>query len=439
MSSKWMIVSVAGLGWDDAATRKLTRVAGIDLAPAASVFPAVTCTAQASFRTAAPPRSHGMVANGVFDRRLRKASLWEQSSALVEGPRIWDDARAAGRTVGMFFWQQSLGETVDYIISPAPIHFHHGGMALETYTRPPELARLLDAQCGQFPLGRYWGPLSTPKVGDAIVARVDVALDVVSPDALFLYLPTLDYDLQRFGPDDDRCARSHTLLHRQIERLASLAEKHGFEMLVVGDYAIGPATRAPALPNVALRKAGLFRTRTVRGMAYPDLHASRAFALADHEVAHVYIQDPADRPLVMDALAATGDYESIEPRTPDCDWGHPAAGEILLTAAQGSWCAYSWWTDPREAPDYATHVDIHSKPGYDPAELFFGFNRRRLGTSLDPARLRGTHGRRADIAFGGSAPLPALPAAPTFLSLAAALGKSLAARRSRAELQATFP
>ena len=427
MSAKWMIVNVAGLGWSEVSSRGLLRIAGIDLAPAASVFPAVTCTAQASFRTASDPREHGMVANGVFDRRLRKATLWEQSSALVEGPRIWDAARAAGRTVGMFFWQQSLGEAADYLISPAPIHFHHGGMAMETYTRPPELARLLLAECGQFPLNRYWGPLASPKVGDAVVACTEAALATVSPDALFVYLPTLDYDLQRLGPADDRCARSYALLRSQLCRLATLAEKGGFEMLVFGDYAIADVNQAPALPNVTLRKAGLFTTRTVRGMAYPDLHASRAFALADHEIAHVYVKDAADVPLVADALAATGVYEAVAPRTPDCPWGHAAAGEILLTAMKGSWCAYPWWTDHREAPDYATHVDIHSKPGYDPCELFFGFNRRRLGTSLDATRIRGTHGRRCDIAFGSSTPLPDLAAAPTLVSLATALKKSLAA------------
>lgn len=425
MSTKWMIVSVAGLGWNEVSSRGLSRIAGIALAPASSAFPAVTCTAQASFRTASEPRAHGMVANGVFDRRLRKATLWEQSSALVEGPRIWDAARAAGRTVGLFFWQQSLGESADYLISPAPIHFHHGGMAMETYTRPSELAHLLRADCGQFPLHRYWGPLASPKVGDAVIACTEAALAMVSPDILFLYLPTLDYDLQRFGPSDERCKRSYEMLHRQLVRLVTLAERRGFELLVVGDYAITSINQVPALPNVTLRKAGLFHTRMVRGMAYPDLHASCAFALADHEIAHVYVRDANDIPLVVDVLTATGIYESVEVRTPDCPWGHDAAGEILLTAMKGSWCAYPWWTDSREAPDYATHVDIHSKPGYDPCELFFGINRGRLGTSLEAIRVRGTHGRRCDIAFGSSVPLSGLPSTPAFIDLAAALAKAL--------------
>ena len=425
MSAKWMIVSVAGLGWDDVASRGLSHLAGLDLHPAASAFPAVTCTAQASFRTATEPREHGMVANGVFDRRLRKASLWEQSSALVAGPRIWDAARAAGRTTGMFFWQQSLGETADYLISPAPVHFHHGGMAMETYTRPHELAHLLLAQCGQFPLNRYWGPLASPKVGNAVVAYAEAALAAISPDTLFVYLPTLDYDLQRFGPADDRCDRSFALLRNQFGRLAALAEKRGFEMLVFGDYAITQVNQAPAMPNVTLRKAGLFATRTVHGMAYPDLNASRAFALADHEIAHVYVKDPADVPLVAETLAATGVYESAARKSPDASWGHAAAGEILLTAMPGSWCAYPWWTDTREAPDFATHVDIHAKPGYDPCELFFGFNRGRLGTSLDVTRIGSTHGRPSTIAFGTSAPLPGLPQSPSLVSLAAALAKSL--------------
>lgn len=420
MSGKWLVVSVAGLGWDDVEKRKLKRMCGLDFAPASTVFPAVTCTVQASFRTASEPRLHGMTSNGVFIRDLHKAAFWEQSASLVQGPRIWDAARAAGRSVGMMFWQQSLGEAADVIVSPAPIHKHGGGMIMENYTKPAALAKTLSKHCGTFPLGRYWGPLATPAVGDAVVKTLEAALPENSPDTIFLYIPTLDYDLQRFGPEDGRCARSFDFLEKQLAKLAEICEKQNRQMLVFGDYAITPVTKAPAFPNKTLRKTGFFQTRDVRSMAYPDMYASRAFAMVDHEIAHVYVKDPADITAVCDALQATGEYSAVERKTADSPWGHDSAGEILLTAANGSWCAYPWWDDNREAPDYATHIDIHSKPGYDPCELFFG-SLLPPKTCLDATRIKGTHGRLREIAFASSTPLGNLGDKPSITSIASAL------------------
>ena len=424
MADKWLIVSCAGLGWTDVENRGMVRTAGLDFMPAATVFPAVTCTVQASFRTATLPREHGMTSNGIFCRHLRKAAFWEQSADLVEGPRIWKAARAQGRSVALFFWQQSLGEEAEYLISPAPIHKHEGGMILENYTKPGNLAKLLDASCGTFPLHRYWGPLASPKVGNAILKNTEAALQAVSPDILFLYLPTLDYDLQRFGPRDTRCDKSFSLLKTQLERLSALAEKQNRNLLVFGDYSIGEVSASPAFPNRTLRQAGLLTTRQVRGMAYPDLYSSRAFAMVDHEVAPVYVRDPADVSLVHDTLMATGEYESVVTKTPDLPWGHASAGDILLTARPGSWCAYPWWTDNREAPDYATHIDIHSKPGYDPCELLFG-SLLPPKVCLDATRIRGTHGRQTNIAFASSSPLLDLGQSPSLLTLAASLSKRL--------------
>ena len=424
MTDRWLIVSVAGLGWKDLEQRELTRLSGFSFMPADSAFPAVTCTAQASFRTASLARQHGMTSNGTFSRPFRKAAFWEQATSLVEGPRIWDTARQAGRTVGMFFWQQSLGESVDAIISPAPIHKHGGGMIMENYTRPAELGHCLRAAYRTFPLHRYWGPLASPKVGDAVVKSVEIALDDPSPDIAFAYLPTLDYDLQRHGPSDTRCTRSFTLLASQLTRLAALAERQGRQMLIFGDYPIGPISSLPAFPNATLRKAGFFNVRHVQGMAYPDIYSSRAFALTDHEIAHVYIPDPADITRVRESLVATNEYESVTIKTSECEWGHASAGELLLTAKAGSWCAYPWWTNKREAPDYATHVDIHSKPGYDPCELFFGslFPPR---TCVDAARIRGTHGRHGQVAYATSKPLIDLPSDPSIVTIAQSLSKML--------------
>jgi predicted AlkP superfamily pyrophosphatase or phosphodiesterase len=424
MANKWLIVSVAGLGWEYLEKRKINRLAGLELSPADSIFPAVTCTAQASFRTATYPKEHGMIANGLFDRRLGKAMFWEQSANLVEGPRIWDAARENGAKIGIMFWQQSMGENADCIITPAPIHKHNGGMVMDNYIVPSDAGARIRKKCGKFPLGRYWGPLASPKVGNAVIKYFETALEEFPLETVFLYLPTLDYDFQRYGPDDERSVRSLDILTLQLERLVSLAEKKGYNILFSGDYAINEVTSEPVYPNITLREASLFNTRSIKSMAYPDLFSSRAFALADHEISHVYIRNSSDIQLVWDLFTSTGDYETVEVKTANTTWGHDSAGEILLTARKGSWCAYQWWTKNSEAPDYASHVDIHSKPGFDPCELFFD-SCFSIKTCQDPSRIGGTHGRQSKVAFASSVPLAGLSSEPTFISLASAIKEAL--------------
>jgi predicted AlkP superfamily pyrophosphatase or phosphodiesterase len=392
----------AGLGHEGLERRGRTRLAGMDFRPAASVFPALTCVAQATFRTALTPREHGMTSNGFYSGALRRPFFWEQSSELVKGARVWDAARARGATAGMYFWQQSLGESVDCVVSPAPIHRHGGGLTMRNYAQPAEMGDELDRRCGTFPLHRYWGPFASAKVGRSVVDNF-LAMEREHPvDFAFLYLPTLDYEAQRCGPDGRRADAALDEFETQLARLVAFAEESGAELTVCGDYEIAAVDRAPARPNETLRAAGLFRTRPVAGRAYPDFHTSRAFAMCDHEIAHVYVRDDADVPHVVDLFASTGDYESVEVRAAQ-EWAGETAGDVLLMARKGGWCAYPWWTNAREAPDWAAHIDIHNKPGYDPCELFLGrfFPPR---TCQDLSRVGGTHGRRSTIAWTSTSP-----------------------------------
>ena len=422
MSSKWLIVNVAGLGYDDILSRGLTHMGGLDFSPAKTVFPAMTCVAQASFRTASLPREHGITANGYFFRDACKAELWNQSSGLVKGSRIWEDARKAGKSVGMFFWQQSLGENIDFIFSPAPIHKHSGGMIMDCLSHPAGISNVLKKKCGAFPLYKYWGPMAHPSVGCKIIDVVRTFISYSPADIVFLYLPTLDYGLQRYGSADARRKISFENLQRQIEQLAELAEDDERQMLVFGDYVISDVTKPAVFPNRTLRDAGLFTTRSVKNMLYADLFYSRAFAMADHEIAHVYVKYQEDIINVKNVLEKTGDYDEVTVRKPEYSWAHETSGDILLVARKGSWIAYPWWDKHNEAPDFASHVDIHSKPGYDPCELFFN-TPLPLGVSQDTGRIKGTHGRNIEgVAFASSVPLN-LPSEPSIISIAESLSK----------------
>ena len=394
--AKLLIIDVAALGWGLLEDNDIAQCAGLRFAPTEGIFPAVTCSVQASFRTGLPCGGHGMVGNGRMYRELGKALFWEQSAGLVQGRRIWEGFRNRGGKVGLMFWQQSLGEAADLVLSPAPIHRHHGGMIQDCYSQPPALYGTLCDRIGKsFKLRQYWGPLASAKVGDWIAAATaDVLRNPLPAPQLMLmtYLPSLDYDLQRYGPDhhNSRSALKRTL--RQLELMIHAARQNDFHVVVFGDYAIAPATQV-AHPNRALLEAGLLRVREVRDMLYADLYASRAFAVADHEIAHVYVPDPQDLPAAAAVLGRLPGVGEVLDRSAQSALGldHANAGELVLVAAEGCWFDYRWWNDPRQRPDYAAHVDIHNKPGYDPCELFFGWPPPSV--SQNPGRIKGTHGR----------------------------------------------
>lgn len=373
---KKLHVIAAGLGWRVLERNGEKRIAGLDFAPAESVFPAVTCVAQASMRTGLKPQEHRMISNGVWLDELKKPMFWEQSANLVKGARIWDERRAAGEKVGLFFFQQSLGENVDAIVSPAPIHKHGGGMMMNCYVKPYELSERLHKKLGKFPLHRYWGPFASPKVGRACIDWFETLTDEYDVDEAYLYLPTLDYAAQKFGPGSKADFAAFAELRRQLERLADLCERRGAKLSVTGDYDITPVVLPPVEPNAVLRREGFFRTRSIAGRAYPDFYSSGAFAVCDHEFCFL-VGERRDE--AAEVLLASGDYEFSD---------ELGAEHKLLLARKGSWCSYKWWSSSSEAPDYASHVDIHNKPGYDPTELFF-FGRKII---------KGTHGRKTIVA-----------------------------------------
>ncbi len=390
-----LVVQAAALGWDFLRSRAGSELEGLTFSPMETILPALTCPVQASFRTGKHPAGHGMVANGLFDRARRRTAFWEQSAGLVAGGRIWDRFRARGQSVAMLFWQQSLGESVDMVLSPAPIHKHHGGMIQDCYSKPGplygELVRRLGAP---FNLRHYWGPMASARSSSWIArATCEVMAGCPEqPDLCMTYLPVLDYDLQRYGPDHSRSLKALDELAGQLGMLRDACDRHGYELLVYGDYAIERCRGGAVFPNRALRRTGFLHTRTVEGRLYPDFYESRAFAVVDHQVAHVYVSNTADVDRIRDALRQIDGVAAVlAPK--DLDGGRLASansGELVVLAAPGRWLAYPWWDRSIEEPDYAGHVDIHSKPGYDPCELFWGWPPGCV--SRDADRISGTHG-----------------------------------------------
>lgn len=398
---KLAVLQVAALGWEfcsrHVASKKLPA-----FKKARSVFPAVTCTTMASVRTASTPDRHGMVANGLFFRDLRKVLFWEQAASLVQGTRCWGETvRRDATRVGMMFWQQSLGEQLELVLSPRPIHKHNGGLIQDCLSRPESLyADICEAQKKSFNLMHYWGPLASgPKSSNWIIGAYECVMGREQPELLFGYLPHLDYDLQRYGPAHRCSRRAARTLGVALQRFIAACEKNNYDYLIYGDYEINQVKRGAVFPNRRLMDAGLFRTRAVDEMLYPDFFHYEAFAMVDHEVAHVYVADPAKIEFVRNTFVGLPGVEKVWTRAEAAAVGlnHPNSGELILLAEPGAWFAYPWWTEKSEAPDYATHIDIHNKPGFDPCELFFGWPFPSV--SQNTRRVRGTHGRSCDVAW----------------------------------------
>lgn len=386
------------------------------LATLAGVFPAVTCTAQASMLTGRTPAGHGIVANGWYFRDLAEVLFWRQNNALVEGEKVWQTLarRRPGTTCAQLFWWYNMYSGADWSVTPRPIYPADGRKIPALYSQPADLEAELTGRLGPFPFFHFWGPKADLRSSRWIA---DCALDVFArqrPDLSLVYLPHLDYNLQRLGPQDPAIRADVAAIDAVAGGLIEAVRAAGARVLVVSEYGIEQATGVVHI-NRVLREAGLLAVRETLGWETLDPGASRAFAVADHQVAHVYVGDPHDLGRVRRLLEGTPGIERAlsreEQRAAGLD--HPRGGELVALAEPGHWFSYYYWLDDAMAPDFARTVDIHRKPGYDPAELFIDpalpFPRlkaawrllqKRLGQRmlmdlipLDAGLIKGTHGR----------------------------------------------
>lgn len=339
-----------------------------------TVLPAVTCSVQSTLLTGAMPNEHGIVGNGWYFRELGEVLLWRQHNALVGGEKVWQAARRArpGYTVANICWWYAMGADVDWTVTPRPIYYADGRKEPDCYTDPPELHDALTAELGTFPLFRYWGPAAGLASSDWICRAAQQIMAAHSPDLTLVYVPHLDYDLQRFGPSAPEAAAAAAAVDRVLRPLLDAANTSGVTTVVLSEYGITDVSRPVAL-NRALRAEGLLRVYTQAGMEYLDPWTSRAFAVADHQVAHVYVRDRADIPIVAKLCADLPGVAEVLDEAGKAGQGvnHPRSGELMIVAEPDAWFTYYYWLNDDLAPDFARLVEIHRKPGYDPAELFF--------------------------------------------------------------------
>ncbi|MGL5094533.1 MAG: alkaline phosphatase family protein, partial [Planctomycetia bacterium] len=162
------------------------------------------------------------------------------------------------------------------------------------------------------------------------------------------------------------------LLDEMCEPLLDAAKKVGARVWVVSENGHCDVEE-PVYLNRILRAAGLLTVRSGPFGETIDYYASRAFAVVDHQLAHVYVADPDDVPQTVEALAEAPGVGRVYAGDERAEIGllNERSGEVVATSQPNAWFAYPYWLDERQRPDFATTVDIHRKPGFDPCEMFF--------------------------------------------------------------------
>lgn len=380
------------------------------------LIPAVTCAVQSTYVTGKWPEEHGIVGNGWYYREDCEVKFWKQSNKLVQAPKIWDKAKEMDPdfTCSNMFWWYNMYSSVDYSCTPRPNYLADGRKIPDCYSHPATLRDTLQEKLGQFPLFHYWGPATTIKSSQWI-ADASIEVDKLhDPTLTLIYLPHLDYNLQRHGPDQNLVGKDLQEIDQVCQQLVTYYEARNARVVVLSEYGISKVNNPISL-NRVLRENGLLSVREERGTELLDAGASKAFAVADHQVAHIYLNDATVKNKVVKLLEATHGVELVltEEGKKKYHINHQRAGDIVAVADSNSWFTYYYWLDDKKAPDFARLVAIHDKPGYDPVEMFanpeikllmptIGMKllKKKLGfrvlmdiIPLDATLVKGSHGR----------------------------------------------
>jgi predicted AlkP superfamily pyrophosphatase or phosphodiesterase len=433
------------------------------LAQIAPAFPAVTCTAQSNYLTGKTPSQHGIVGNGWYNRELAEVQFWKQSNHLVQQPKIWEELRNQSEIINRkssivnLFWWFNMYSSVDYSITPRPMYPADGRKIFDIYTWPYSIRTEIKKDLGEFPFFGFWGPAAGMDIPQG---RADCATRWIaesakwienrfSPALNLIYLPHLDYNLQRHGPfvvgDEVTSLTSkignrkseignklepphvssykiNPAIHRDLREIDAIVgdliqffSQRGVQVVLLSEYGITNVD-TPIHLNRLFRQQRWLAIKEELGLEILDAGASKVFAVADHQVAHVYLNEATLEKPVRELLEKTDGVEHVLGKAEKIAAGidHPRAGDLIVIAPENAWFTYYYWLDDARAPDFARTVDIHRKPGYDPVELFLdpkiplpklkiawrllqkklGFRMLMDVVPLDASLVKGSHGRR---------------------------------------------
>ncbi len=336
------------------------------------VLPAVTCTAQATYLTGKWPAEHGIVGNGWYFKDECEVKFWRQSNKLVQAPKLWDKLKNQDEsfTCSNMFWWYNMYSSVDFSLTPRPNYLADGRKIPDVYSHPSDLRDTLQDKLGVFPLFNFWGPKTSIKSSRWIADATMETDKLHNPTLTLVYLPHLDYNLQRYGNDFDVISKDLNEIDEVVKDLVNYYESENTQIILLSEYGITNVTN-PIHLNRVLRKNGYLAIREERGLELLDAGASVAFAVADHQICHIYVKDKKDIQAIKLIIQSTFGVEKVleTSQLDQVHLKHERSGDLVAVADENSWFTYYFWDDDKKAPDYARMVDIHKKPGYDPVEM----------------------------------------------------------------------
>jgi predicted AlkP superfamily pyrophosphatase or phosphodiesterase len=289
-----------------------------------------------------------------------------------------------------------------------------GRKIFDVYTAPFDIRFAIKKDLGEFPFRSFWGPGASIDSSRWIAASAKWIEERYRPSLSLVYLPHFDYNLQKIGPNEPAIENDLKVLDDLLGELTSFFEQRGIQLVILSEYGITPVDH-PISINRVLRKQGWIAIKDELGLEMIDCGASKAFAVADHQVAHVYVNERGLLEPVRSVLQSEEGIATVLDRTQQASLGidHARAGDLVAIADSRSWFTYYYWLDDAVAPDFARTVDIHRKIGYDPAELFIDpairlpalrvaafLLKKKLNIRglldvipLDPTLVKGSHGR----------------------------------------------
>jgi predicted AlkP superfamily pyrophosphatase or phosphodiesterase len=361
-----------------------------------TVFPAVTCTVQSSLLSGSYPEIHGIISNGLYNRQDYAVSFWEQSSKLVQADRIWDTnkMRGTGSKTAVLFWQNTMYSNADIILTPRPLHMDDR-IIMWCYSKPPGFYEKLIQKIGKFDLSWYWGPLVSKKSSEWIELATEFVLENEMPKFLFTYIPHLDYAFQRNGTSynniKDDLKFVDDLVGRLVKKVTNIGIIEDTQFIIFSEYGFTDVNSDISL-NTIFRENELISVREIEEVEYLDLEYSKAFAMVDHQVAHIYVKENYSNSVkkILEGIKGVDIILDNESKR-HLRINHPRSGDLIAVSNTDIWFSYYWWFDSSKSPSFAKKVDIHRKPGYDPVELFFDPSTKSI--PLDGKLVKGSHGR----------------------------------------------
>ncbi|MGB5818323.1 MAG: nucleotide pyrophosphatase/phosphodiesterase family protein [Saonia sp.] len=380
------------------------------------VLPAVTCTAQTTYVTGKPPAEHGIVGNGWYFKEECEVKFWRQSNLLVQSEKLWDKLKKMDTdfTCANLFWWYNMYSDVDYSVTPRPNYLADGRKIPDVYSHPSDLRDTLQKELGTFPLFHFWGPKTSIKSSKWIADATLKTDELYDPTLTLVYLPHLDYNIQRYGLNFKLIAKDLREIDNEVKKLVAYYEKQNAHIVLLSEYGITDVDQ-PVHLNRILRAEGYLQIRQERGLELLDMGASKAFAVADHQIAHIYLNDRSLKSEIKTLLKNVKGVQDVwtDGEIIDAELNHDRCGDLVVIADAVSWFTYYYWLEDKKAPDFARMVDIHKKPGYDPVEMLtdpkdkmvipkvvWKLLKKKLGfrtlmniIPLDASLVKGSHGR----------------------------------------------